>query len=331
MRPTDDLDPQDLATRLGALLVGQPDAVAGIVPFIQMAQAGLAPEDRPLGVVLMLGPTGSGKTRTVEALAQVLHRNYKNVFRIDCGEYVHDQDVAKLIGSPPGYLGHKETIPLLNQSRINGVSSEDSDISLVLFDEIEKATPSLHQLLLGILDKAVLRLGDNSTVHFDRSMIFLTSNLGAKAIQRANCPDFGYEKITASEAPTGDSLQRIGLAAVRRKFSPEFVNRIDSVITYQALDRKTCALILNQIIQEFGRLIYTRLGLRSFTIRCAPAAQAKLLDLGVSVEFGARNLKRTVQRHFIFPLAALVSQGEIRPGSVVTLDLDDAGAFRLNR
>ena len=135
-----------------------------IVPYIQMYQAGLAPEGRPIGIFLLLGPTGTGKTKTVEAIADVLHGSERNLVRIDCGEFQMEHEVAKLIGAPPGYLGHRETHPLLTQQRLNASTSERSNISIILFDEIEKAAPSMTRLLLGVLDKATLRLGDNTVV-----------------------------------------------------------------------------------------------------------------------------------------------------------------------
>ncbi len=313
--------PDSLAVRLQQLLIGQSEAIETIVPFVQMHQAGLSPEGRPLGVVLLLGPTGTGKTRTVEALAEVLHGSSKNVLKVDCGEFQMEHEVAKLLGAPPGYLGHRETQPLLSQAKLSAVTSEKSEISIVLFDEIEKAAPSMTRLLLGILDKATLRLGDNSTVNFENSLIFLTSNLGAKTIARLSKPDFGFESMLPLGAmQNGSKLQSVGMAAVRQKFSPEFVNRIDSVVTYKPLDREACEVILEQILGGFGRLILNRLGLRAFQLQCTPAARKLLLDTGVSLEFGARELRRTVQRNFIQPLAALVAQGEIPPGSTVILD-----------
>jgi ATP-dependent Clp protease ATP-binding subunit ClpA len=310
-----------LAARLNDLLVGQPEAIETIIPYIQMHQAGLSPEGRPIGVVLLLGPTGTGKTRTVEALSEVLHGSPKQMLKVDCGEFQMEHEVAKLIGAPPGYLGHRETQPMLTQAKINGVASDRSDISLVLFDEIEKAAPSMQRLLLGILDKATLRLGDNTSVNFDRCIIFLTSNLGAKNIQRANKPDFGFEAmLPAAESADAGKLHSIGMSAVRHKFSPEFVNRIDSVITYKPLDREACNLILDHIFEGFARLIHTRLGLRGFRLQCTVAGRTLLLDQGISVEYGARELKRTVQRNFIQPVAALVSQEQIPPGATVILD-----------
>lgn len=310
-----------MAEQLGRLLIGQSEAIDAIVPYIQMHQAGLSPEGRPIGVVLLLGPTGTGKTRTVEALAEALHGSTKNLLKVDCGEFQMEHEVAKLIGAPPGYLGHRETQPMLTQAKLNAVASEASDISLVLFDEIEKAAPSMTRLLLSILDKATLRLGDNTTVNFERTIIFLTSNLGAKAIQRVNKPDFGFEAMLPAGPPvSGAKLQNVGMSAVRQKFSPEFVNRIDSVVTYKTLDRRACDAILDQILGGFSKLIETRLGLRSFKLQCTVNGRKQLLDLGVSVEFGARELKRTVQRNFIQPVAALASEGKIVPGATVILD-----------
>jgi len=308
-RPILPEDPDGLAARLRELLVGQPEAIDIIVPYVQMYQAGLSPEGRPVGVVLLLGPTGTGKTRTVEALAEVLHGSSKNLLKVDCGEFQMEHEVAKLIGAPPGYLGHRETQPMLTQAKVNAVASEQNEISLILFDEIEKAAPSMTRLLLGILDKATLRLGDNSSVNFERSLIFLTS------------PDFGFEAMLPQK-PLEDraKLQNIGLAAVRHKFSPEFVNRIDSVITYKPLDRAACEVILDQIMVNFARLIHSRLGMRAFRLQCTVAGRNQLLDLGTSLEYGARELKRTVQRNFIQPVAALVAQGQVPPGTTVILD-----------
>src|SRR6516165_4982089 len=184
---------EDLTTVLSQRVVGQPNATRVIVPYIQMFQAGLAPEGRPVGVFLLLGPTGTGKTKTVEALAEVLHGSEKNVLKVDCGEFQMEHEVAKLIGAPPGYLGHRETQPMLPQQKLNAVTSEKCALSLVLFDEIEKAAPSMTRLLLGVLDKGLLRLGDNSTVNFEKSLVFLTSNLGAREMMKEINPDFGFQ------------------------------------------------------------------------------------------------------------------------------------------
>src|SRR5882762_9725550 len=184
---------EDLASQLTQRVVGQPAVSDIVIPYIQMFQAGLAPEGRPVGVFLLLGPTGTGKTKTVEALAEILHGSEKNVLKVDCGEFQMEHEVAKLIGAPPGYLGHRETQPMLTQQKLNAVTSEKCTLSLVLFDEIEKAAPSMTRLLLGVLDKAVLRLGDNTAVNFEKSLVFLTSNLGAKEMMKEINPEFGFQ------------------------------------------------------------------------------------------------------------------------------------------
>src|SRR6267154_2527147 len=220
----------DLSNQLTAAfsqkLVGQPAAINAIVPYIQMYQAGLCPEGRPIGVFMLLGPTGTGKTRTVEALAEVLHATPKKMLKVDCGEFQMEHEVAKLIGAPPGYLGHRETQPLLTQQKLSAVTSEKCAISLVLFDEIEKAAPSMTRLLLGVLDKGILRLGDNTSVNFEKSLVFLTSNLGAREMMREINPDFGFTSATVggtSEDLT-QKLKGIALVAVRKKLSPEIIN-----------------------------------------------------------------------------------------------------------
>src|SRR5260370_26042939 len=232
----------DLAEILAAIVVGQPTAITNIVPFIEIHQAGLSAEGRPAGVFLLLGPTGTGKTKTVEAVAEALHGSARKLLKVDCGEFQMEHEVAKLIGAPPGYLGHRETQPLLTQTKLNGVVSQFSDLAIVLFDEIEKAAPSMARLLLGILDKATLRLGENNTVNFEKTLIFLTSNLGARSMGRELRPGIGYEAfVPRNRERTAAKLEAIGLNAVRRKFSPEFVNRIDAVVTYRPLSGESLA------------------------------------------------------------------------------------------
>ena len=300
--------------------------MAQIVPYLQMHRAGLAPEGRPAGVFLLLGPTGTGKTRTVEALAEVLHGSEKCVLKVDCGEFQMEHEVAKLIGAPPGYLGHRETQPLLTQQKLSAVTSEGSNLSLVLFDEIEKAAPSMTRLLLGVLDKAALRLGDNTSVNFERAMIFLTTNLGAEAMQKEINPDFGFESaLPPAKRGSEAKLKSIGMHEVRRRFSPEFVNRIDAVIAYRPLDAESLAAILDQQIAILRRHIKNRLEERAFELEVGAEARALLLRLGTSSEFGARELKRTILRQVTQRLAAMVEVGGIAPGSVVRAEVAPDG------
>jgi CheY-like chemotaxis protein len=321
---------EDLAQVLSQKVVGQPAATRVIVPYIQMYQAGLAPEGRPVGVFLLLGPTGTGKTKTVEALADVLHGSEKNVLKVDCGEFQMEHEVAKLIGAPPGYLGHRETQPMLTQQKLNAVTSEKCNLSLVLFDEIEKAAPSMTRLLLGVLDKAVLRLGDNSTVNFEKSLVFLTSNLGAREMIREINPEFGFQSVKSAErSDILSKLQSIALVAVRKRFSPEFVNRIDAIITYQPLSPEALSAILDHQITDLQNHVNTRLGTRSFTLEVPPPARQFLLDKGTSAEYGARELNRTIHRHLTQPLATLVATNQVSPGARVLVEVAE-GQDKLN-
>src|SRR6266404_4042232 len=170
---------ESLESNLSHLVIGQDEAIHQIVRAYQTHVAGLSPAGRPIGNFLFLGPTGSGKTRIVEATAESLLQNSRAVIKIDCAEFQHSHEIAKLIGSPPGYLGHRETHALLSQEALNQYHTDTMKISFVLFDEIEKASDALWNLLLGVLDKATLTLGDNRRVDFSRAMIFMTSNLGA--------------------------------------------------------------------------------------------------------------------------------------------------------
>jgi ATP-dependent Clp protease ATP-binding subunit ClpB len=302
-------------------VVGQSHALAQIVPYVQMYQAGLAPEGRPAGVFLLLGPTGTGKTRTVEALAEALHGSQKNVLKVDCGEFQMEHEVAKLIGAPPGYLGHRETQPMLTQQKLGGITSESSSLALLLFDEIEKAAPSMTRMLLGVLDKAILRLGDNTTVNFERTLIFMTSNLGAQAMRKEIRPDFGFQAaVPIQRHVLGKKLQAIGLGAVRQKFSPEFVNRIDAVVAYQPLDAAALKEILDQQIEDLEQHIQNRLADRAFELEVSKASRQLLLRKGTSEEYGARELKRAILRQLTQPLAAMLAAGKIEPGALVRVE-----------
>jgi len=192
----------------------------------------------------------------------------------------------------------------------------------VLFDEIEKAAPSMTRLLLGVLDKAILRLGDNTAVNFEKSLVFLTSNLGAREMLKEITPDFGFQAGVKKEKQdlTG-KLQAIGLAAMRKKFSPEFVNRIDAVITYQPLDADSLEAILDHQIRKLQAHVNNRLGQRSFTIEVPPESRQFLLRTGTSAQYGARELNRTIHRQLTQPLATMVATGQIPGGGLIRADL----------
>jgi len=305
---------EKLDSDLRKRIVGQDSAIEQVVNIYQTHLAGMSTPGRPIGNFLFLGPTGSGKTRLVEAAAASLLGDARAVIKIDCAEFQHSHEIAKLIGSPPGYLGHRETQPLLTQQKLSAAASESCDLAIVLFDEIEKAAPTLVRLLLGVLDKGTLRLGDSTLVNFERTMIFLTSNLGARDMSHELRPEFGFDSNVPRSSRAG-KLDRIGMAAVRKNFSPEFINRIDAVVTYQPLDSEALTAILNQQIEDLQAHINRRLGEQAFRIEVPARSRKFLLERGASAEYGARELKRTVQRYLIQPLAVMVAGGEIRAGT----------------
>lgn len=316
----------DLVGLLSRKVVGQSAATKAIVPYVYMYQSGLAPEGRPAGVFLLLGPTGTGKTKTVEAIADLLHGSEKKIVKIDCGEFQMDHEVAKLIGAPPGYLGHRETVPVLTQERLTEATSDECDLALVLFDEIEKAAPSMTRLLLGLLDKGTLRLGDNAVVDFQRTLVFFTSNLGAREMMKEISPEIGFQTgAPRAASDLSNKLEGIALGAVRKRFSPEFVNRIDAVVTYQPLDSESLEAILEHDIAALQQHVNSRLGDRCFRIEVMPEARRLLLESGASQEYGARELKRTIHRKLTQPLATKVAGCEIAAGALVRIDLDPTG------
>ena len=316
----------DLVSLLARKVVGQSAATNAIVPYVYMYQSGLAPAGRPAGVFLLLGPTGTGKTKTVEAIADLLHGSEKKLVKIDCGEFQLDHETAKLIGAPPGYLGHRETVPMLTQQQLTEATSENSDLTMVLFDEIEKASPALTKLLLGILDKGILHLGDNTSVNFEKSLIFFTSNLGAREMMKEISPNIGFQSAFPKPRPelTG-KLENIALGAVRKRFSPEFVNRIDAIVTYQPLDQESLEAILDHDVKALQSHVNSRLGDRCFEIEVTPESRELLLRKGVSQEYGARELKRTMHRELTQPLATMVARGDIAPGARVRVTLGETG------
>src|SRR3977135_2572800 len=218
---------EDLENQLRNLVVGQDEAIHQIVKAYQTYLAGLSPVRRPVGNFLFLGPTGSGKTRIVEATAEALLNDSRSVIKIDCAEFQHSHEIAKLIGSPPGYLGHRETHPLLTQEALNQWHTEKLKLSILLFDEIEKASDSLWQLLLGMLDKATLTLGDNRKVDLSNFIIIMTSNLGAAEMNGLVDGGLGFApKAVQVDNALDDKINRSAVDAARRKFSPEFMNSL---------------------------------------------------------------------------------------------------------
>jgi ATP-dependent Clp protease ATP-binding subunit ClpB len=316
---------RDFEAALRQRVVGQDRAVRGLARIYQVHLAGLSLPGRPLVNLLMLGPTGSGKTRLVEAAAEVLFGDARAVIKVDCAEFQHSHEIAKLIGSPPGYLGHRETQPLITQEVLEQHYTERLKLSLVLFDEIEKASDALWQLLLGILDKATLTLGDNRRVDFSRTMIFLTSNLGSQELTKLMAGGMGFSSDPREDGEELDQkIYRTATEAARRKFSPEFMNRIDKVIVFRALQREHLDKILDiELGRVQERVISSTTGGNQFVFKCTPAARDFLIAEGTDMKFGARHLKRSIERHLVFPLSNLLATRQIELGDLITVDFDD--------
>jgi len=315
---------QDFEERLSARIVGQERAVRRMSGLYQIFLAGMNPPNRPIGTMLFLGPTGSGKTRVIEAAAEVLFADPHAVVKIDCAEFQHSHEIAKLIGSPPGYLGHRETSPMLTQENLDRMHNDELKLTLVLFDEIEKASDALWQLLLGILDKATLTLGDNRRVDFSKCMVIMTSNLGAREMAELISGGIGFAPGKGVKNPNDtevdQKIYRTAVESARRKFSPEFMNRIDKVVVFRSLKEHHLRAILDLELQSVQDRIMLSAGTK-FVFHCSDSAKNMLLKEGIDYKYGARHLKRAIERFLVYPLSNLVATGQIGLGDLVQIDL----------
>jgi ATP-dependent Clp protease ATP-binding subunit ClpB len=319
-----------LEEHLRRLIVGQDEAIREIVNVYQMHVAGLTSPDRPVGNFLFLGPTGSGKTRIVEAMAESLAGTPRAVIKIDCAEFQHSHEIAKLIGSPPGYLGHRETHPLLSQDVLNQWHSEKVKLSFVLFDEIEKASDALWNLLLGILDKGILTLGDNRRVDFSKTIIFMTSNLGAHQMSSILKPNLGFTAPGTGVAPASGQeddqlsgkIARAGVEAARRKFTPEFINRLDKIVVFKPLGETELRKILDIELNLLQQRIFNSVGPNFFVLTASDQAKGELLREGTDLKYGARHLKRAIERLVVQPMSNLIATGQVQSGDWIQVDFD---------
>jgi ATP-dependent Clp protease ATP-binding subunit ClpB len=321
-------DAKEFDNALRRKIVGQDQAIEKVVEIYQMFLAGLNAPGRPVGNLLFLGPTGSGKTRVVEALAESLFGDARACIKIDCAEFQHSHEIAKLIGSPPGYLGHRETHPLLTQEALNQWHTDKLKLSILLFDEIEKASDSLWQLLLGILDKATLTLGDNRRVDLSQCIIIMTSNLGAGEMTGLVDGGMGFAtQVTEIDAKLDEKISRTATEAARRKFTPEFMNRIDKVVVFKTLRPEHLSQILEIELGMVQQRVLLASGANQFVFNCTAKVKEFLLKEGTDPRYGARHLKRAIERNIVFPLANLVATGQVKLGDFVRIDM--AGESRL--
>lgn len=326
------LDPEQKSPRtrrfeeeLLARVIGQEQAVRSLASLYEVALAGMNPPDRPIGTMLFLGPTGAGKTRVAEAAVEVLFGSSAALLKIDCAEYQHPHEIAKLVGSPPGYVGHRETSPMLTQESLDRYDSTGTRLAFVLFDEIEKASPALWQLLLGVLDRGALTLGDNRRVDFSRAIVIMTSNLGAHEMAAMVSGGIGFARA-AGRAENADPsfkerLRNTAMEAARRNFSPEFMNRIDKTVVFEPLDDDD----LRQVLELELRAVQDRIlvgGGAKFQFRLSDPVKEWVLEEGTDRRYGARHLRRAIERLLVSPLARLVASGQVAFGDLVDVDLD---------
>jgi ATP-dependent Clp protease ATP-binding subunit ClpB len=311
---------RELETALRSKIVGQDEAVQALVDLYQVFCAQLNSPARPVGNMLLLGPTGSGKTRIVEAAAEILFGNPRSVVKVDCAEFQHSHEIAKLIGSPPGYLGHRETHPIITQEALAASHTDKLKLSFLLFDEIEKASDALWQLLLGMLDRATLRLGDNRQVDLSRTIIFMTSNLGGGEITELMTGGMGF--IQPKDKPvTGldEKVKRTAVEAARRNFAPEFMNRLDSIVVFHPLGHEQLEAVLEIELREVQRRILEA-PRNQFLFHVNRDGREFLLQEGTDRRYGARHLKRAIERHVVYPLANLLATNQVQPGDLVCVD-----------
>src|SRR6476619_6144870 len=322
---------QEFDQQLSALIIGQENAVSSMGSLYQLFLAGMNQTNKPVGALLFLGPTGSGKTRVVEAAAELLFGDPNAVIKVNCAEFQHSHEIAKLIGSPPGYLGHRETTPLLSQENLDRFHTKDIQLSLVLFDEIEKASDSLWKLLLGILDKATLTLGDNRRVDFSQSLIVMTSNLGAREMSELMEGRIGFaaaqqlNNLDKSQIDLDEKIERTAVQAASRNFSPEFMNRIDKLVVFHSLSQGHLQQILDLELRALqGRIM--RSARTTFFFNCSDSVKERLLREGTDSRYGARHLKRSIERLLVMPMSNLVASGQVCFGDSIYVDLDHNGS-----
>ena len=275
-------------------VVGQDEAVAAVAKAVLRSRSGLGDPNRPMGSFLFVGPTGVGKTELARALAGFLFHSDKSLVRIDMSEYMEKHTVARLIGAPPGYVGYEEGGQLTERVRTH-------PYTVVLFDEVEKAHPDVVNVLLQLMDDGRLTDGQGRTVDFRNTLVILTSNLGSELIQ---------------DATSDEARRRVLEPALRAHFRPEFLNRLDEIVIFHALtEREIAAIVDLQLAQVESRLVDRRIRLHA-----TAAARTRLAAAGFDPQFGARPLRRTIQRLVVDPLTVKLLAGEVKDGSEVTVD-----------
>jgi ATP-dependent Clp protease ATP-binding subunit ClpA len=308
---------EELRHALESRVVGQEHATAEIVSAVARFRAGMAGLDRPVAAFLLLGPSGVGKTLTVEALAESLHGSPKAVLKLHCAEMGSEHELARLKGSPPGYVGWRECVPLLHESRLREVRLRD-ELAVVLFDEVEKAHPALWDLMLGVLDKGEVLLNDNTRSDFRRTLVFLTANVGARDISRHLAGGVGFQpapplgrSLFNTEARAFRSLDGVAQRASERIFSPEFRNRLTATLTYRPLAGEQLVRVAELELKRLAAGLRLR---HSLSLDFEEEAVHRLVEAGYNPQYGARHLKRSIEKLVEDPVATFIVSGALEPG-----------------
>ena len=309
-----------LAEKFAHKIVGQDAAREALIDLLDKFASGMYNRTKPIGTLLFLGPTGSGKTLVVEALAEGLFGLEDKMLKVDCAEFQHSHEIAKLVGSPPGYLGHRETHPFFTNASLLAARSDAKGLevmpfTIVLFDEIEKASDALWALLLGIMDKGQLTTGTNEKVDFTKTVIVMTSNVGA--FELADDSLLGF--TSGPKVVDDKKMEDIAKSAARKKFMPEFLNRFDNIVTFKTLTKADLEKILSLELQKVQNRII--MGSKTvFEITVADAALKQLIEAGYDKRYNARHLVRAVEKYVTNPLTRMVATQQIRHNDTVVVD-----------
>jgi ATP-dependent Clp protease ATP-binding subunit ClpB len=296
--------------RLHRRVVGQTEAVTAVANAVRRARSGLQDPHRPIGSFIFLGPTGVGKTELARAVAEFLFDDEHAMVRLDMSEYMEKHTVARLIGAPPGYVGYDEGGQLTEAVRRR-------PYSVVLFDEIEKAHPDVWNVLLQVLDDGRLTDGQGRTVDFTNTVVIMTSNVGSQFLSLPEGAG-GRER---------EAAERRALDTLRSTFRPEFLNRVDDAIVFHPLGRQEIGRIVDLQLDRFRRLLADR----ELTLQLSDGARAFLADKGYDPTYGARPLKRAIQKYLADPLARQVIAGDFGPGDVIEATDQDVTGLQFHR